>query len=235
MTFAETTRAWGKQGNHSTIITQPQLSFQSLITREESLKINICVAHAHYKTLNNPGTYAEELNKTLTLNGLPNIKIPGDDDPGNTNTNNIQIPSTNPINTSQNVQESNKEEAAPNNKQLGNMEEQLQPNMEEQIQPKEAKDIGLKLFTTNDRGWPRTNFTRVDLINGIYKKIYKWTFEDANYTDNHILKLITEGSIKLNDCWYVVEDDIFRKIRPGITEERTPPKERDPRLRKITQ
>ena len=46
------------------------------ITREETLKINICVAHAHYKNLENPGTYGEELNKILTANNLPNIIIP---------------------------------------------------------------------------------------------------------------------------------------------------------------
>ena len=46
------------------------------ITREETLLINICVTHAHYRNQENPGTYSEELNKILTANKLPNVIIP---------------------------------------------------------------------------------------------------------------------------------------------------------------
>lgn len=34
------------------------------ITKEETLKIHICVAHAHYKNLGKPGTYGENLIKS---------------------------------------------------------------------------------------------------------------------------------------------------------------------------
>ncbi len=35
----------------------------ALITREETLKINICVAREHYKNLEKPGSYEKELTK----------------------------------------------------------------------------------------------------------------------------------------------------------------------------
>ncbi len=50
------------------------------ITKEELLKINICIAHSQAKKQEKPGTYASELNKVLTANKLPNIIIPNDTD-----------------------------------------------------------------------------------------------------------------------------------------------------------
>lgn len=50
------------------------------ITKEDLLKINICVAHAQCKNREKPGTYAYELNKVLKANNLPNIIIPEDTD-----------------------------------------------------------------------------------------------------------------------------------------------------------
>ncbi len=73
MNYADITR---RQGNVSA--QQPVTRYiYPDITKEETLKINIlCVAHAHYKNLEKPGTYGEELNKVLTANNLPNIVIP---------------------------------------------------------------------------------------------------------------------------------------------------------------
>ncbi len=67
---------------YSTVTTfQPQqnqnpIYSAPLITREETLKINIRVAHARYKNLEKPGSYEEELNKVEKLNNVPTIKIP---------------------------------------------------------------------------------------------------------------------------------------------------------------
>ena len=56
--------------------TKPQYYSTPHITREETLKVNICVAHALYGNLGR-GTYAHELNRILTAYNLPNIIIPG--------------------------------------------------------------------------------------------------------------------------------------------------------------
>ena len=50
------------------------------ITKEELIKINICVAHAQAKNQQSPGTYSYELNRVLKANSLPTIIIPNDSD-----------------------------------------------------------------------------------------------------------------------------------------------------------
>ncbi len=72
MTFSDITRI---QSNFPSQTLKPFHTYTE-ITREETLKINICVAHAHYRNLENPGTYGEKLYIVLTANGLPNIVIP---------------------------------------------------------------------------------------------------------------------------------------------------------------
>ncbi len=65
-------------------ITQSSLSPKTLfynlpmITKEELLNINICIAHAQNKKQQKPATYATEFNIILTANNLPNIVIPED-------------------------------------------------------------------------------------------------------------------------------------------------------------
>ena len=60
MTFADTTTLRGTQQPH----TQALPSQQSyMITRDEALKIQMCFVHAHYKNIEKPGSYSDELNK----------------------------------------------------------------------------------------------------------------------------------------------------------------------------
>ena len=58
----------------------PQMSIhrspEALVTREDLLKMNICVAIAETKNKENPGTFATILNKTLSENNLPTIVVP---------------------------------------------------------------------------------------------------------------------------------------------------------------
>lgn len=49
------------------------------ISKEELLKIKICVAHAQCKNQEKPGSYAYELNRVLNANKLPTIVIPEED------------------------------------------------------------------------------------------------------------------------------------------------------------
>ena len=46
------------------------------ISKEELLKMNICVAHARCKNQEKPGSYAYELSRVLKANKLPTIVIP---------------------------------------------------------------------------------------------------------------------------------------------------------------
>ena len=54
-----------------------------LVTKEEILKIHLCVVHAQNKDQKNPGTYKAELNKVLKANKLPTIIIPDEPEDNN--------------------------------------------------------------------------------------------------------------------------------------------------------
>ncbi len=106
--------------------------------------------------------------------------------------------------------------------------------MEEQLLPKEDKDIGLKIYTSESRGWLKKNFTFEELIQGINNHSYKYTYTDNTYTDELVLNVIGNGNITLHTCWNIVGNDNFRKIRTGLERERLPLNDRDPRARKYS-
>ena len=68
MTYANITQA-----STPVTILAPKIP---MITKEELLKIHICVVHAQGRDQANPGTYSDELNRVLEENNLPKIKIP---------------------------------------------------------------------------------------------------------------------------------------------------------------
>ncbi len=202
-----------------------------LITREEALKINICVSHAHYKNMESPGSYAEELNKILTLNNLPNIVVPATNThskPTHPTTQTINAPETKPrrIRERRDTERKEIEGAASLNNEIEQMEEQLLP--------KKDKEIGLQVFTPESRGWPRKNFTLEELVRGFNNQTYKYTYTDSKYTEEQVMDMIRNGDITMHTCWNIVGSDAFRKIRSGLEKERSPLNDRDPRARKYS-
>lgn len=217
--------------------TQPITYSPPIITREDTLKINICVAHAHYMNIDKPGSYEEELNKVLKLNNLPCIKIPSN--PTSKRIFNTQ--DQNP-DTSKAAQETKprriKEKIEENRETTETAQAQATDGeikrMEEELFPTEAADIDLQFFTTEEKGWPQRNFSLDDLIKGIYQSKYKYTYADIRYTEEDVLDFIKNGEIKLSKCWNSVGKDTYRKIRNGLLQERSPLEERDSRHRRIT-
>lgn len=73
ITYSEAARTMDyQQVTQTQIPPRPTLN----ITREDSLKINICIVHSHYRNIENPDIYSQEPYKILTANNLPNIIIP---------------------------------------------------------------------------------------------------------------------------------------------------------------
>ena len=204
------------------------------ITREETLKINICVAHAHYRNIEKPGSYAEELNKVLKANHLPTIIIP--DSPNSqdicTNTTDEQISSITEAPQARPRRERNGRKNSVGNVEIreGATSTVNEIEVEEGIM---AKDIGLKFYTTKERGWPQTiRFTIKDLIDGTINNTYKFSYENKNYSEEEIFQAVQDGQIILKDCWVTVDKDVFRKIRSGCSQERSPLEHKEHRLRK---
>lgn len=102
----------------------------------------------------------------------------------------------------------------------------------EEILPNDSNELGLKFFTSNNKGWPN-NFTRDDLLNGITHNIYKWTYENTRYSEQ-ILQLTEKGEIALKGCLHTIDKDLYRKIRSGCIQDRSPLEQRDSRLRKYS-
>ena len=73
MTYAGTTQSGLTQHRHPVALHTPPTP---IITKEEALLIHICVAHAHHRNIQNPGSYEAELNAVLKANKLPSIIIP---------------------------------------------------------------------------------------------------------------------------------------------------------------
>ena len=231
MTFADTTTLRGTQQPH----TQALPSQQSyMITRDEALKIQMCFAHAHYKNIEKPGSYSDELNKILQANNLPSIIVP--DTPNSQDILHItpQTQHTQIKTKTFKIKKDSKERRDSISK--GSDAEGatgISCETEEIEEVWNAQDIGLKLYTSKERGWPQgKTFGNKDLEDGFKNNIYKWTYDDNTYTEEEIFTAVVQGNIRLKNCWMAVDKDIFRKIRSGCKVERSPIQDRDPRSRK---
>ncbi len=86
-----------------------------------------------------------------------------------------------------------------------------------------GSDIGLKILTTKSKGWVETPMRKNALLKGIEDKIIKWTYTDPTIKEKEITEKLVFGQIDLTDCFYLIEDDTYSKIKTGLIEERSPP------------
>lgn len=86
-----------------------------------------------------------------------------------------------------------------------------------------GNDIGLKIYTTKSKGWPEVPLRKNSLLRGIEEKTIKWTYTDPRIKEKEIMEKFVFGLIDLTDCLYIMDDDLFRKIKTGLIEERSPP------------
>ncbi len=215
--------------NHNQIM--PQQYQVPQITKEEILKINICVAHAHYANLSNPGTYSQELNKVLTANNLPNIIIPYS---VNLNIN----PNTQKSHTGPQAQAMpypkprsiGKSNDAQNTQSDENEERKKETEGEDVL---DSTEIGLHVYTTKEQGWPKANFTIDKLVHNLRNNKFKFTYDDYSMDDERLFTLMLTNKIVYKDeCWQTIEKDEFRKLRSGLNKDRSPIANRDPRIHK---
>ena len=157
-------------GQHATY-SGPFQHTTPFITREEYLKINICIAHAHQKNIETPGTYAEELNKVLTANKLPSIIIPE-----TTESTEIRDNAEGNERSKSKSRSRSKCRKTSKPRKNGNEEEiTIDQEIEEAVRdktPKEAMDIDLQFYTPKDIGWPPKNFNAQGLLSGIQQNKY---------------------------------------------------------------
>ena len=201
------------------------------ITKEEILKIHICVAHAQTKNQEKPGCYNNVLNKILTMNNLPNIIIPIDDDDVSPVQPLIGATSLEqPITGAMSLQLPQDETPTPTLEQSSSRQSStsnLSKTAESAPSKKpKAKDLGLYFFTTTEKVWPPKIPTE-ELLKGIKNQKYKWVYSNTEYDEQQILHKIEHGEISPTQCFFTVGPDEFRKIRSGLIQERSPAETRD--------
>lgn len=214
----------------------------STVTSDDLLKINVCILHAHYRNIENPGSYENELNKILKLNNLPTVKVP--ETPNSSRIFNATAPATvataTPATQKKPVPPPRTERLPATQGETGarskaNTAEDTLEQMENEILDQyEGKDLGIQIYVSEEVGWPQGNFNERDLIMGINKNIYKWTYTTKEIEEDQIIRMIKERTINLRGCFTAVDKTFFRKIRNGLQAERSPLDKRDPRHRKTS-
>ena len=193
------------------------------------------MVHAYHKNLENPGTYATKLNKILTANNLPNLIIPDPSETSNTVIEDEQESQAialakDPV-TLPRRKKSTSKAGRETESDMSDAEYREHENAEETI---EAKAIDLQLYTTEEKKWPAKTFTLKSLVNDLQSNKYKFTYKDSRLTKEQIYDMLLNNKIILRGCWNEIKGDELRKIRSGLTKDRSPAERRDPRVRKLS-
>ncbi|MPC37987.1 hypothetical protein E2C01_031483 [Portunus trituberculatus] len=83
--------------------------------------------------------------------------------------------------------------------------------------------LGMQIITKKSEGWPKDTFSLNYLKTAIDKGRFKWRFNNTVYNEKEIYSHLKNNDIDLVNCWCIMDDALFNKIRSGKTEERTPP------------
>lgn len=83
-------------------------------------------------------------------------------------------------------------------------------------------DTGLKVYTPKSKGWAEVPLRNNSLLRGIEEKEIKWTYTDSTIKEKDVMEKFVFGLIDLTDYFYLIDDDLFQKIKTGLIKERSP-------------
>lgn len=203
-------------------------------------KIMTCLLLAHQYNMAEPGSFEKQLNTLLTKNNLPKVAVPNNPPSGKIIKQIIEEDNngegvTHDMETVTTASHTDKAQEETINLAQGVAPENLREEEEEQptINCKfSGKNIGLQIITRESRGWPRNGFDVDELIDGLQRRDYKWTFTSNELDEEEVFQKINRNEIDLKNCWKIVEDSTYNKIRSGHLRERSPVPNRDPRRRR---
>lgn len=191
-------------------------------------KIYASMLHAHFINAGDPGQYETELNKTLSENNLPTIKIPTIHDSKKILKTLMNIENLTERVTKENTQVEEKQK----DKEHAEMTVQ---ETETQMETLKGAEIGLQIHTSKSVGWPKSTLTLKQITKNLREGKYKFTYKYNRIKEEDIMKMITKNCIEITqDCFSIVDDGTFRKIRQGLIEEHTPPRGTDERKRRTS-
>lgn len=236
-----------QQTNTSTI-NIPQMS-------ESFSKIFTCMMHAHLLNMAEPGCYNEVLNSMLTKNNLPKVIAPNNPPsakiinnlsetnvtaqtsiPSDTHTTTTPAKSlqTNPTSSiSEKSATTGPEEHLPRTStqqktHRGRSRSKRRSNTEEKTK---STDIGLTIYVPESIGPPQSDITGIDLHGLISNRTYTTKIESQDIDYFKVLDAIKSEKIEFSNCFKIIEDSLFKKLRPGREMARSPP-ERYEKIRK---
>lgn len=217
----------------NTTLSQPKIP-----TPDTHIKILQCMYHAHFENMINPGCYEKVVNEMFQANKLPTIKVPVAPQSSNIIAKLTEAlePTTSTTEQPQQPEHTEQEQQATQaeTSQGKAMETEQSTSEREQVKCKKrgerkksitritGRDVGLKIFTTKSKGWAEKPLRKNTLLKGIEDKIIKWTYTDPTIKEKDIMERFVFGQIDLSDCFHLVDEDVFRKIKTGLIEERSP-------------
>ena len=241
-----------KEGRETTIpyseaLKKPTITTQSQIpTASTHITIIQCMYQAHMENITDPGSYEKTVNLMFEANNLPPLKVPFVPksellitkltDAMNSSTKTATQPKTTRAQEEQAQAQATQMEITLETQ----TESELETDTERKIQRKKCKkqerrnkqksqtktkgtEVGLKIITAKSKGWPEVPLRKESLIKGIEDKTIKWTYTDPTFKEKEVEEKIVFGTVDLTDCFQLIDDDLFRKIKTGLIEERSPP------------
>ena len=209
------------------------------INTDAHLTIFTCMLHAHFMNAAEPGCYETELNKMLKRNKLPIISAPSNPPSGRI----LKMGQITKQDQEQQSQTNKHNEEASNTANEVIEEVEIEEAVRQDNTNKDhstkthftkGKEIGLTIHTQRSVGWPKNNLTTNLLIKGLRDQTYKMTYTKDIINEEEIIEMITKRTINIDDCFTTTEDCFFKKLRPGLIKERTPPP-REQTRRKLSQ
>lgn len=94
-----------------------------------------------------------------------------------------------------------------------------------------GEEIGLMIYTKQSAGWPqKEDFTRQVLLKGLKDRKFKYTYTKKELSDDDIMSMIANKMMDITaQCFSIIDDSTFGKIRVGLMEEKTPPPSKERR------
>lgn len=209
----------------------------------------LCTLHAHYKNIKRPGTYEKELNIMLTANRFPTLIVP-EDPPSLEIITAINREHQRQRKESKDKKRAREEESDSDESdenvdimEASVIEEEVEdaPKQKNTQKPKKSTysegatrktdtltglEIGLMIAAKkSESGILPKEISRKNLIRGIEGKKLKYTYEEESIEEEELLKLIETNKIDLTDCFTVIEDAIFDKVRSGLIRKMASPNE----------
>lgn len=88
-----------------------------------------------------------------------------------------------------------------------------------------SSDLGMNIYTPRSVWWPKGSLTLKQITKNLREGKYKYKYTDKRIKEDEVINIMTNKVIEITkNCFVIIENSIFIKIRPGMIKEHIPPK-----------